>query len=184
MAGRYGSGRVRNPARARQRVEDCGVVLNLQQVLPDRGLVEGRGIARVGAHSIAYNVVVGDASSVELAFTMKNGAETDTRRQRIALAPSWEPFISKGWWFSCPCCSRRVEKLYLPDPRARFTCRRCSQLIYTSTQAHDARVDRMRRQPRRVVDILSGCVAVGETEYVLALRAAFLYSSCASGESV
>jgi len=174
MSGRCGGGRVRNPARAKQRVEDCSVVLDIQQLRPDGRAVEGSGTVRMGPHSLAYRVLIGDENAVEIAYVTHDGAETRPHCQRIALAPPWDRFEALGWWFACPICGRRVEKLYLPNAQASFACRRCSQLIYTSTQVHDARVDRLRRDPRRVVDILGGRAAASETEYVLALKAATL----------
>lgn len=171
MSGRCGGGRRRNLARAKQRVEDCSVVIDIRQLLPDGRAVEGNGIVRVGPHSLAYRVLIGDENAVEIAYQVHDGNETHSRRQQVRLSPSWKRFEALGSWFACPRCSRRVEKLYLPTAQASFACRRCSRLAYTSTQVHDARVDRMRRDPRGVVDILSGRVAAGETEYALALRA-------------
>jgi len=153
------------------RVEDCGITLDIRQLLPDGRVVEGSGIARVGENSLAYRVIAGDEPAVDLAFTMKNGAETIARRQQIALVPSWRRFEALGFWFSCPCCGRRVTKAYLPHAHANFACRRCSGLIYTSVQTHDARVDRFRRDPRRVAAILSGSEVANETVYMLAMKA-------------
>lgn len=174
MSGRCGGGRVRNPARAKQRVEDCSVVIDIQQLLPDGRVVERSGVVSAGENSLAFNVVTGAENAVEIAYQVHDGNEMIPRRQRIKLAPPWERFEALGMFFSCPSCGRRVEKLYLPNARANFACRRCSGLIYTSTQIHDARVDKLRRDPRRVVEILSGRVAAGETAYMLALKAANL----------
>jgi hypothetical protein len=42
------------------------------------------------------------------------------------------------WWFKCPVCRRRTEKLYLPPGRREFACRRCWNLTYLSSQrAHE-----------------------------------------------
>ena len=36
------------------------------------------------------------------------------------------------WWFQCPLCRRRVQKLFLPRGARRFACRHCHQLSYAS----------------------------------------------------
>lgn len=38
------------------------------------------------------------------------------------------------WWFTCPKCSKRVKKLYLPSEDSRFACRICTGLIHRSAQ--------------------------------------------------
>ena len=147
-------------------------MLDIQQLLPGGQAVEGNGIVRVRENSVAYNIVTGDESAVEIAYVTHNGAETRPCRQRIALVPSWERFAALGSWFKCPSCGRRVEKLYLPSARANFACRRCAGLTYASSQTHDHRVNTLRRDPQRVVDILSGRATATETTYYLALKAA------------
>jgi len=44
-------------------------------------------------------------------------------------------------------------------------------LQYRSAQEHDARVDRLRRDPRRVLGILCGEIVASETEQALAVKA-------------
>lgn len=171
MSGRCGGGRVRNLARAKQRVEDCNVVLDVGEILHDGRAVEKSGVVRFGENSLAYNVVTGDENAVEIAYHVHDGNEAIPRRQRIKFVPSWDRFEALGWWFSCPTCKRRVERLYLPSARASFACRRCSGLTYASSQTHDDRVNKLRRDPRRVIDILTGRVAANETAYCLALKA-------------
>lgn len=40
-------------------------------------------------------------------------------------------------WFTCPNCGRRCAKLYAPDRRSRFACRRCWELVYRSQYVKD-----------------------------------------------
>ena len=37
-------------------------------------------------------------------------------------------------WFACPCCERRVRKLYLPPSSRAFWCRNCHHLSYRTRQ--------------------------------------------------
>jgi hypothetical protein len=60
---------------------------------------------------------------------------------RVRLATTRPKFGGYRWWFVCPLivngveCNRRVRKLYLPPPSARyFGCRHCHGLTYTSCQ--------------------------------------------------
>jgi hypothetical protein len=172
MAGRFGSGPRRNPARAKARVEGCLITLDIRRLLPDGEVAHTHGIVRIGVHSVAYRVLDGKDPAVEVAYSVFHGAETVARRQRIAFLPSWEPFEGRGWWLECPECRRRVSTVYMPNARAVFACRRCSGLTYTSTQTHDHRVNRLRRNPERVAAVLTGTVQTSETEYLLAIRAA------------
>ena len=175
MSGVCGCGRPRNPARARQRVEDCLCYLHVRTLLPHGRTVDGlHGIAHVGSHSIAYRVVEGEEQAIDVAYIVNNGTETITRRQRIALIGSWPRFEGCGWWFRCSGCGRRVAKLYLPTAGSWFSCRRCSALQYRSAQEHDARVDRLRREPALLLGILCGEIAASETERTLALKAVAL----------
>lgn len=156
------------------RVEDCPFSIRVGELFPGEGATGGDGIVRVGPHSVAYKIATDEDAHVALAYVADDGVSVHPCCQRIALAPSWERFVALGWWFTCPGCARRVEKLYLPSARARFACRRCAKLIYTSSQTHDNRVDRLRHGRGRVLSILSGGENVSETTFMLALKAAAL----------
>lgn len=60
-----------------------------------------------------------------------------------------------GWqpWFHCPnltngsACRCRVRHLYMLPGGVRLGCRACFNLTYSSSQCHDARLDRMLRLP-------------------------------------
>jgi hypothetical protein len=41
-------------------------------------------------------------------------------------------FGGRRWWFTCPRCGRRAQKLYLPPGRGDFACRHCHRLSYDS----------------------------------------------------
>ena len=36
------------------------------------------------------------------------------------------------WWFKCPQCRQRAQKLFLPPRSPRFACRKCHRLSYAS----------------------------------------------------
>ena len=77
-------------------------------------------------------------------------------------------------WFKCPfmrdgvSCSRRVGRLYLPPESGRFGCRHCHHLTYRSSQNHDARVDRLRRNAALLLGALKSNRA---SDNLLGLRA-------------
>ena len=171
MVGRFGSGRRRNLARAKQRVEDCPVVLDVRQFFLDGEFVEGSGIVRIGDCSLAYRAYSEPSMSVFLTYAVHDGDGGRNCCERIFITPKWMPFEPLGAHFFCPACARRVRKLYLPNAHSQFACRRCSGLTYRSSQIHDDRVDKLRRTPERVTAILAGIEGSNETMYMLALKA-------------
>ena len=84
-------------------------------------------------------------------------------------------FRGKRWWFICPLvkngipCNRRVLKLYLGGGKY-FGCRYCYNLTYTSCQEHDARVDRLVKNPVLRASMLNGGNPLAS---LLALKATF-----------
>ena len=56
----------------------------------------------------------------------------------ISLERTRLPWDGFRWWFTCPtprsryACNHRVSKLYLPNGRSMFGCRKCHDLTYTS----------------------------------------------------
>jgi len=66
----------------------------------------------------------------------------------------------KRWWFICPlvkngiACNRRVLKLYLGGGKY-FGCRHCYNLTHRSCQEHDARVDRLCKNPALLYQLLN-----------------------------
>lgn len=83
---------------------------------------------------------------------------TETRFvEPILLSSSFPNFGGVRWWFICPliedgvACKRRVKKLFLPPRETYFGCRACYNLTYESAQAHDARVDRLTKNPIALV---------------------------------
>jgi hypothetical protein len=137
--------------------------------------VNGVGEYRIGAHSAAYKITRSPSPSIALAFVMVDGTTARRVRQTIPLTTTRPPFGGKRWWFRCPSCGKAVIKMYMTAGREHLACRWCQGLTYRSVQMHDDRVNRLRRDLRRVAGILGGDVVVGETEYVLAMKA------CAGG---
>jgi len=53
-------------------------------------------------------------------------------------------FGGMRWWFSCPQCEKRCQKLYLPPRQWEIACRLCHNLTYTSSQtAHTLSGDKL-----------------------------------------
>jgi hypothetical protein len=172
MAGRFGSGRRRDPLRAKQRVEDCRIVLDIERFFPDGEFIGGFGTVLIGDCSLAYRTHSEPSLSVSLDYVVRIGDDVRNCFEHIFVTPEWAPFEPLGPHFFCPACARHVKKLYLPNAHTRFACRRCSGLTYRSSQVHDDRVDKLQRTPERVAAILSGAEAANETTYMLALKAA------------
>jgi hypothetical protein len=83
---------------------------------------------------------------------------TETRFVEPILLSSTVPnFGGVRWWFICPliedglACKRRVKKLFLPPGETYFGCRACYRLTYESAQSHDARVDKLMKNPWALV---------------------------------
>ncbi len=63
-------------------------------------------------------------------------------------------------WFLCPhrgpagTCLQRVRCLYLPSWASQFGCRHCHRLIHRSAHEHDARVDELSCDLRRIDEML------------------------------
>ena len=53
-------------------------------------------------------------------------------------------------WFACPCCERRVRKLYLPPAEAEFRCLSCHRLSYRSRQRRPNPVEQMMKLERQL----------------------------------
>jgi hypothetical protein len=51
------------------------------------------------------------------------------------------------WWFVCPLCERRAQKLFLPPDAERFGCRQCHKLSYASRseKPFDRYIERARK---------------------------------------
>jgi hypothetical protein len=50
----------------------------------------------------------------------------------VFLETSLSQFGGLRWWFQCPLCRRRVQKLFLPPRASRFACRHCHNLSYAT----------------------------------------------------
>lgn len=171
--GGFGSGARRDPARAKRRIEDCLLAIDSVE-LARAGIFErdGEGELQIGVHSVALKIERAPKPSLELAFTLSGDGATHGIRQVIPLTTTRPPFGGRRWWLVCPACGRLSGKLYLPVGANGFACRLCHDLIHTSAQAHDDRIYKLRRDPRRLAAILSGAETVSETQFMLAMKAA------------
>lgn len=71
-------------------------------------------------------------ASVRLRYQAKTAGQLEQKDYRVSIV--WTPCHLGGEraWFLCPCCSRRVAKLF---GGAVFACRHCWNLNYASQQA-------------------------------------------------
>ncbi len=106
-------------------------------------------------------VLVGGTPTVELETQISREQDSgkENLTQRIQLHATRQNIGGLRWWFSCPDCGRRVDKLYLPAEKRYFGCRHCYDLTYQSVQEHDKRVDFFRNNPEALLAAL-------ETPYV------------------
>lgn len=85
------------------------------------------------AGQVCFEVVAADCLRLRYRIATEAGAELKDYRVIIARTPCH--LGGSRAWFLCPCCSRRVARLYLRD---LFACRQCHRLNYTSQQASKA----------------------------------------------
>jgi hypothetical protein len=78
----------------------------------------------------------------------------------VHLTPTPCNYGGYRWWFRCPKCWRRVEKLYLRGKY--FGCRKCQNLTYLSCQENDKRVNRLLRHPESLAGLNVGTFLFGK----------------------
>jgi len=62
--------------------------------------------------------------------------------QTVKLHGTQPQFGGVRWWFLCPDCQHRVLYIYLPYDAHHFSCRRCHNLSYESTQSSHSASER------------------------------------------
>lgn len=74
-------------------------------------------------------------SQVRLRLRYRVTLRREIESKEYPVLITWTPCHLGGnrSWFLCPCCGRRIAKLYL---RRIFACRHCLQLNYASQQAN------------------------------------------------
>lgn len=125
---RYGAGRPGNRAKAesskrfdvreirRKGLLRTGAAFNWQWSIDGRPC----GTVAVRVHP--------DSLRIEYAIQQEDGPKD--RSQSVPLVQTACQFGGHRTWFSCPCCARRVEVLYLRWQR--FACRTCQRISYRS----------------------------------------------------
>lgn len=88
-----------------------------------------RGVEVVGRIGIEATSLI----SLRLRYRVTTLGVTNSKDYPVQI--TWTPCHLGGnrSWFLCPCCSRRVAKLYL---QRVFACRHCLNLNYASQQAN------------------------------------------------
>jgi len=128
-------------------VEDMGPPLSAGWLSRlTRATGDSAGVDDVGGREVSWGLA-GDALSVAHA-----GARGGVAPVRYAVGLVYTALPSGGsrWWWSCPACRARVDKLYLPPGRDRLACRRCCRLLYRS-QYPELAAARGRRRPAVVL---------------------------------
>ncbi len=130
------------------------------------------------AGSISFMVSVQDWTG-EIRFqytqTQSYSGEKESLDYPVRLTAIPCRYGGKRWWFICPLikngytCNQRVLKLYLGGGKY-FGCRHCYNLTYESCQEHDARVDRLAKNPALLEQMLRGDNPMAS---LVAIKAAF-----------
>ena len=98
-------------------------------------LREGSTASRGTFVCIGYRVDATDMTHpvVYLNYTASDrGAAARHFQYPISLQTTRPHLGGLRWWFTCPLCRWRSQKLYHPPGRDRFGCRRCYDLSYAS----------------------------------------------------
>ncbi len=132
-------------------------------------------------NSITYEVNTLDPACpfVRLSYTITNPStkERESLDYHVELTTTRPRYGGLRWWFVCPLvvrgcpCKRRVGKLYLPPGGRYFGCRHCYELTYESTQTHDGRVSRLRRNPALLAAMMENLERASPGQLMLALKA-------------
>lgn len=101
---------------------------------------------RGGKHSGSINIQVIARSVLTLRYTLTTNGEARDCADRVDLNYSPCNYGKSRPWLICPQCNRRLAKLYLRH--ARFACRHCQKVAYTS-QSEDV-VARSWRVQRKI----------------------------------
>jgi hypothetical protein len=71
----------------------------------------------------------------DLAFLILRGEKDGWQAKERIEVLFWRPrFGGKSLWLLCPGCGQKCRKLYTPPGVAKYRCRRCWKLAYTSSQ--------------------------------------------------
>jgi len=125
--GGYGSGRWRWHRR-KICVEQC-LVIDAARWMGESVLREGSTASRGAFVCIGYRVDATDITRlvVYLSYTASDRGAAPRHFQYPVFLQTTRPNLGGlRWWFTCPLCRRRSQKLYHPPGRDRFGCRRCS----------------------------------------------------------
>lgn len=148
--------------REKSAVEDC---LSLDvRTMRRRGVLVpgGRGVWQWSrcdnpAGQVLFEVVAADR--LRLRYRIVRDGKQELKDYHVAV--TWTPCHLGGArpWFLCPCCGRRVARLYL---RGLFACRQCQRLNYASQQTAkaSAALDRS-LSLRRAVGVCEGPMTLG-----------------------
>ena len=142
------------------------------------GGVEWKNAQGEVTSSIGYSFSQQPAPRLTLFYTLTRSAtgEKQDLRYDIELATTPCRYGGLRYWFICPLvkngypCHRRSTKVYLPPGGTYYGCRHCYNLTYESCQEHDARVDRLAKNPALLEQMLRGGNPMAS---LVALKAAF-----------
>jgi hypothetical protein len=111
--------------------------------------------------SIGYSFSRHPTARLTLRYTISRNAPEEEKHLDYDISLMTTPCNYGGYrfWFLCPLskngysCNRRAATLFLPPGGLYFGCRKCYDLTYASCQEHDARVDRLAKNPE-ILEIL------------------------------
>ena len=115
------------------------------------------GIIKTGwQSSIRYRLDTTDGYQPLVHLTYGLGRES--LDYPVFLETTQPQFGGVRWWFCCPFCRRRVQKLFLPPRASQFGCRHCHNLSYATR--NQTPKDRLMERARAIRVGLGGSVSL------------------------
>jgi hypothetical protein len=111
--------------------------------------------SRSGAERASISFTL-DASASPPWLRLEYRANGEPFSIQVGLPTTPLRFGGVRWWFACPSCRQRCDRLYLPDHGRRFACRKCWNLGYRSQRESDARVRALLRCPEYLESLRAG----------------------------
>ncbi len=115
------------------------------------------GIIKTGWQgAIRYHVNTTDGHHQRVHLTYGLGREH--LDYSVFLETTQPQFGGVRWWFRCPTCRRRIQKLFLPPRASQFGCRHCHNLSYATR--NQSPKDRLMERARAIRMSLGGSVSL------------------------
>ena len=126
-------------------------------------LYEGSTYSRAAIFCIGFQVDATDMSCpvAHLNYRLSDRSSSPRNYEYTISLQTTKPHLGGlRWWFTCPLCRRRAQKLYHPPGGDRFGCRDCHKLTYAS-RSHDP-LERSQERARAIRLRLGGSASIAD----------------------